>query len=176
MVLKGIRLTRINTTADRNKPTNEKKLEQINKQNMSDIELANTERDEALKSVATLKDGGYITSIVTNSTDGEFKKYKELNYATPYTVITKYSKNGDVVWQNAVVSRRGVTIITALVATQDGGFYAAGYGKNIGGQTGKGYYDGAVFKFNKKGEFSYIKNPSCSYDLYAKQEGIILLG
>lgn len=34
----------------------EKKLEQINKQNMSDIELANTERDEALKSVATLKE------------------------------------------------------------------------------------------------------------------------
>lgn len=108
-------------------------------------------------SVATLKDGGYITSIVTNSTDGEFKKYKELNYATPYTVITKYSKNGDVVWQNAVGSKRGVTIITALVATQDGGFYAAGYGKNIGGQTGKGYYDGAVFKFNKKGEQIWSK-------------------
>lgn len=34
----------------------QKKLEQINKQNMSDIELANAERDEALKSVATLKE------------------------------------------------------------------------------------------------------------------------
>lgn len=34
----------------------EKELEKINKQNMSDIELANSERDEALKSVATLKE------------------------------------------------------------------------------------------------------------------------
>lgn len=108
-------------------------------------------------SIATLKDGGYITSIVTNSTDGDFKEFKELGYATPYTVLTKYSKNGDVVWQKALGSKRGVTIVTSLVATEDGGFYAAGYGKNIGGQTGKGYYDGAVFKFDKKGEQLWYK-------------------
>lgn len=34
----------------------EKKLEQINKQNMSDIELANAEKEEALKSVKALKE------------------------------------------------------------------------------------------------------------------------
>ncbi len=105
-----------------------------------------------VSSIATLKDGSYITSTVTNSTDGDFAKFKELKYATPYTVLTKFSKNGDIVWQNALGSRKGLTIITSLVALDDGGFYASGYGKSIGGATGKGYYDGAVFKFNKKGE------------------------
>lgn len=104
-----------------------------------------------ISSIATLKDGAYITSTVTNSTDGDFAKFKELGYATPYTVLTKYSKNGDVVWQKAVGTKRGLTVVTSLVALSDGGFYAAGYGKNVGGVTGKGYYDGAVFKFDKKG-------------------------
>ncbi len=105
-----------------------------------------------VSSIATLKDGGYITSTVTNSTDGDFAKFKELKYATPYTVLTKYSKNGDIVWQEALGSSKGVTIITTVVSIEDGGFYAVGYGKNIDGKTGKGYYDGAVFKFDKKGE------------------------
>lgn len=105
-----------------------------------------------VSSMVTLTDGGYITATVTNSTDGDFAKFKDLKYATSYTVLTKYSKSGDIVWQNALGSKRGVTIITSLVATDDGGFYAVGYGKNIGGVNGKGYYDGAVFKFDKKGE------------------------
>ena len=105
-----------------------------------------------VSSIATLKDGGYITATVTNSTDGDFAKFKDLKYATPYTVLTKYSKNGDIVWQNALGTKRGLTVITSVVAIDDGGFYATGYGKNVGGETGKGYYDGAVFKFNKKGE------------------------
>lgn len=105
-----------------------------------------------ISSVANLADGSYITSTVTNSTDGDFAKFKELKYATPFTVLTKYSKNGDIVWQNALGTKKGITTITSLVATNDGGFYAVGYGKNIGGVTGKGYYDGAVFKFDKNGE------------------------
>lgn len=102
-------------------------------------------------SVETLKDGSYITSIVTNSIDGDFAKYKDSKFASPYTVLTKYSKNGDIVWQKAL-GFKGVMIVSDLVATSDGGFYAVGYGKNVGGKTGKGYYDGAVFKFDEKGE------------------------
>ena len=105
-----------------------------------------------VSSIATLNDGSYITATVTNSTDGDFAKFKELQYSTPYTVLTKYSKNGEIVWQDALGSKKGETIITSLVAIEDGGFYATGYGKNIGGVNGKGYYDGAVFKFDKKGE------------------------
>ncbi len=105
-----------------------------------------------VSSVETLEDGNYITATVTNSTDGDFAKFKELKYATPYTVLTKYSKNGDILWQDAVGSKGGLTIITDIVTLKDGAFYAIGYGQDIGGESGKGYYDGAVFKFDKKGK------------------------
>ena len=133
-------------------------------------------------SVVNLKDGGYITSIVTNSVDGQFKKFKELGYAAPYTVLTKYSKKGDVVWQKALGSKRGVTIVTSLVATADGDFYAVGYGKNIGGVTGRGYYDGAVYKFDKKGEQLWYKTFGTStVDIFngatlTKDGGIVVAG
>lgn len=102
-------------------------------------------------SVAPLKDGGYIAAVVTNSTDGDYAEFAELKYATPFTVLTKYSKSGDIKWQKVLGSRKGISVITSLVATDDGGFYAVGYGKNIGGENGKGYYDGAVYKFDKSG-------------------------
>lgn len=133
-------------------------------------------------SVEVLKDGSYITSTVTNSVDGEFSKYKELKYAMPYTVLTKYSKNGEVMWQNAIGSRKGVTVVTDLLATEDGGFYAVGYGKNIGGVTGKGYYDGAVYKFDKKGEQVWYKIfGSSTVDIFnsgnlTKDGGIVVAG
>ncbi len=135
-----------------------------------------------VSSIATLADGSYITATVTNSTDGDFAQYKELKYATPYTVLTKYSKNGDIVWQNALGSKKGVTIITSLVALSDGGFYASGYGKNVGGVTGKGYYDGAVFKFDKKGEQLWFSTFGTStVDLFncatlTKDGGIVVVG
>ncbi|MGN0525817.1 MAG: hypothetical protein ACI4IF_00080 [Acutalibacteraceae bacterium] len=118
--------------------------------------LGGTAKDY-ISSVAAMSDGGYITATVTNSTDGDFAKYKELNYAKPYTVLTKYSKNGDVVWEKAVGSKKGITRIEDIVVTKGDDFYAVGYGKNIGGVTGKGYYDGAVLKFNKKGEQIWSK-------------------
>ena len=135
-----------------------------------------------VSSIATLEDGSYITSTVTNSTDGDFAKYKELKYATPYTVLTKYSKNGDIVWQDALGSKKGETIITSLVAIGDGGFYAAGYGKNIGGVNGKGYYDGAVFKFDKKGEqLWFSKFGTSTVDLFnsavlTNDGGVVVVG
>ncbi len=133
-------------------------------------------------SVKALKDGGYITSVVTNSIDGDFAKYKELDYDTPYTVLTKYSKSGDIVWQNALGNKRGITVITDLVVTEDGGFYAVGYGNNVGGANGKGYYDGAVFKFNEKGEQLWFKKfGTTTVDLFnsgalTKDGGIVVAG
>ncbi len=135
-----------------------------------------------VSSVETLKDGTYITATVTNSVDGDFSKFKELGYSRPYTVLTKYSKNGDATWQIALGSKKGVTIITDIVPTDDSGFYAVGYGKNIGGVTGKGYYDGTVYKFNKKGEQEWNKIFGTStVDLFndgslSKDGGIIIAG
>ncbi len=132
-------------------------------------------------SVEELKDGSYITSVVTNSVDGDFAKYKDYKIATPFTVLTKYSKNGDVVWQKEL-AYKGVMTITDLIATEDGGFYAVGYGKNVGGKTGKGYYDGAVFKFDKKGEqLWYSVFGTSTVDLFngatlTKDGGIVVAG
>ena len=135
-----------------------------------------------VSTIETLKDGSYITATVTNSVDGDFGKYKELGYSRPYTVLTRYSKNGDASWQIAVGSKRGATIITDIVATDDGGFYAVGYGKNIGGVTGKGYYDGTVYKFSKKGDQEWNKIFGTStVDIFnggalSKDGGIIVAG
>ncbi len=135
-------------------------------------------------SVDMLKDGSYIGAIVTNSTDGDFGDYKDSKYGTPYTVLVKYKKNGDIDWQKPLgVAKRGTsTIITSIVATEDGGFYAVGYGTSIGGDTGKGYYDGGVFKFNEKGEQEWFKSFGTStVDIFngatlAPDGGVIVVG
>ncbi len=101
--------------------------------------------------VAQLGDGTYITANVTNSTDGDFTKFKDMALIAPYTVLTKYSADGSIIWQQAYGSKKGITVLTSLVPAGDGGFYAAGYGKKIGGKTGYGYYDGVVCRFDANG-------------------------
>ena len=152
---------------------------------MADIEwkasIGGTAADY-ISSVATLEDGNYITATVTNSVDGDFAKFKDLKYAAPYTVLTKYSEDGDIIWQNALGSKRGLTVITSLVALEDGGFYAVGYGKNVGGKAGRGYYDGAAFKFDKKGEqLWYSVFGTTTVDLFnaatlTKDGGVVVVG
>lgn len=110
-----------------------------------------------ISSVATMSDGGYITATVTNSTDGDFAKYKDLAYAKPYTVITKYNKNGEVSWEKAFGAKRGILRIEDIVVTKGDDFYIVGYGEKVEGTKGKGYYDGTVIKLNKNGEKIWSK-------------------
>lgn len=100
-------------------------------------------------SIATDKDGNYIAANVTNSKDGNFKEYAELKYSAPYTVLVKYDKSGNIKWQKPIGSTRGMLALTDVIPTDDGGFYAVGYGKNVGGKTGIGYYDCVVYKFDE---------------------------
>ncbi len=108
-------------------------------------------------SIATDKDGNYIAANVTNSKDGNFKEYSELKYAAPYTVLVKYDKSGNIKWQKPIGSTRGLLILTDVLTLEDGGFYAVGYGKNVGGKTGKGYYDCVVYRFDKNCEEVWCK-------------------
>ena len=139
-------------------------------------------QSDYISSIAPLKNDGYIAAIVTNSKDGNYKEYSELKYSVPYTVLTKYKKNGDIDWEKVVGSKKGMTAITTVVPTDDGGFYAVGYGKNVGGVTGKGYYDGVVYKFDKKGEQEWYKTFGTStVDLFngatlTSDGGIIAVG
>lgn len=108
-------------------------------------------------SIATLDDGDYITANVTNSKNGDFEKFADTKFATPYTVLTRFDENGKEEWSKAVGSKKGLHVVTDVIATADGGFYAIGYGKNIGGVNGKGYYDGFVYKYDKKGNEQWYK-------------------
>ncbi len=107
--------------------------------------------EDYFSSIETDKDGNYIAANVTNSKDGQFKEYESLGYAAPYTVLVKYDKSGNVKWQKPIGHRRGTLQIMDILTNDDGTFYAIGYGKNVGGVNGKGYYDGAVYKFDKDG-------------------------
>ena len=139
-------------------------------------------QSDYISSIAPLKNDGYIAAVVTNSKDGNYKEHSELKYSVPYTVLTKYKKNGDIDWETVVGSKKGMTAITTVVPTDDGGFYAVGYGKNVGGVTGKGYYDGVVYKFDKKGEQEWYKTFGTStVDLFngatlTSDGGIIAVG
>ena len=107
--------------------------------------------------VESLSDGGYIASLVTNSTDGDLAGFKDLKYRTSYSVLVKYDSEGKVLWQKAIGSKKGVTILTDIVPLADNSFFVIGYGEGIGGVRGKGYYDGVVYKFNANGEEEWHK-------------------
>lgn len=102
-------------------------------------------------SIALASDGTYITANITNSKDGNMTEFKSTGYQLPYTVLTKYDDNGNAVWRKAVGSNRGNFEITDVITNPDGTFYGVGYGKNIGGVAGKGYYDGFVALYDANG-------------------------
>ncbi len=118
--------------------------------------MGGTETDY-FSSIATLDDGGYIASNVTNSKNGDFEEFAQLKLTTPYSVLVKYDSKGGVEWRKAVGSSKGLLVLTDVIATDDGGFYAVGYGKSVGGNRGKGYYDGVVYKFDKHGNEEWYK-------------------
>lgn len=122
--------------------------------------LGGTEADY-FSSIDVFENGSYIAANVTNSTNGDFAQFLNKDgsamYATPYTVLIKYDSKGNEDWRVGVGSLYGQHIVTDVVATPDGGFYAVGYGRNIGavnvGNTpGRGYYDAFVYKYDKNGK------------------------
>lgn len=113
--------------------------------------------EDYFSSIDTDKDGNYIAANVTNSKDGDFKEFAELNFQAPYTVLVKYDKSGNVKWRKPIGSPKGTLQIMDILCNEDGTFYAVGYGKNVGGKNGKGYYDGVVYKFDKDGKELWYK-------------------
>ncbi len=118
--------------------------------------MGGTEADY-FSSISSFKDG-YIATNVTNSKNGDMKEFDALGYAVPYTVLTRYNDDGNVIWRKAVGSKRGLNVFTDVIALSDGSFYAVGYAVNAFGQTGKGYYDGIVCKYDKNGNEIWKKS------------------
>ena len=109
------------------------------------------------KDVILTDDGCYITANVTNSKDGDFAQYKDMNLSVPYTVLTKYDKEGEVIWQKVFGSDKGSLEIVALSPAEKGDFYAVGYGKAIENLDISGWYDGAIYKIDKNGNVDWVK-------------------
>lgn len=131
----------------------------------ADIEPAKTEwkytrggtQVDYVSDVILTSDKSYITANVTNSLDGNFSKFKDSALVTPYTVLAKTDVTGKIVWEKAVGNTNGVFVVTSLAPASDGSFYAAGYGKNVEGTNGYGFYDAFVAKFSSDGERLWIK-------------------
>lgn len=130
-----------------------------------DVEPAKTEwkntqggsADDKYKDVILTNDGCYITANATNSRDGDFAEYKDMNLSTPYTVLTKYDKEGKIVWQKVYGSENGSLELVALSPAENGSFYAVGYGKAIENLEITGWYDGAIYKIDKDGNVDWVK-------------------
>ena len=102
-------------------------------------------------------DDCYITANVTNSKDGDFTKYKDLNISAPYTVLTKFNKAGEIVWQKPFGTLWGMFEIVSLSPCTNGEFYAAGYSRGIDDAESRGYYDGVLYKLDKNGNVIWVK-------------------
>lgn len=130
-----------------------------------DVEPAKTEwkntqggsSNDWYKDVILTSDGCYITANVTTSKDGDFTQYKDMNLSVPYTVLTKYDKEGGVVWQKVFGSDSGSLELVALSPAEKGAFYAVGYGKAIENLDISGWYDGAIYKIDKNGKVDWVK-------------------
>ncbi len=142
--------------------------------------MGGTEADY-FSAIDSLKNG-YIAINVTNSTNGNMSEFASLKYAIPYSVIAKYDDNGNVEWRKAVGSKRGAHIFTDVITLDDGSFYAIGYAEDAGGKAGKGFYDGVVYKFDKKGNEIWHKTFGTStVDLFnaaaiTSDGGIVVVG
>ncbi len=130
-----------------------------------DVEPAKTEwkntqggsSNDWYKDVILTSDGCYITANVTTSRDGDFTQYKDMNLSVPYTVLTKYDKEGGIVWQKVFGSDSGSLELVALSPAEKGAFYAVGYGKAIENLDISGWYDGAIYKIDKNGKVDWVK-------------------
>ena len=79
-----------------------------------------------------------------------------MNLSAPYSVLTKYDKEGEVIWQKVFGSPKGSLELVALSPAEKGSFYAVGFGKAIEDIKVKGWYDGAIYKIDKNGKIDCV--------------------
>lgn len=142
--------------------------------------MGGTEADY-FSAIDSVKDG-YIAINVTNSKNGNMSEYADLKIATPFSVICKYNESGKIEWRKAIGSAKGLHVFTDVITLDDGSFYAVGYAKNASGKAGKGYYDGVVYKYDKKGnELWHEVFGTSTVDIFnaatlTKDGGIVVVG
>ncbi|MEG2395867.1 MAG: hypothetical protein RSB11_02410 [Oscillospiraceae bacterium] len=106
---------------------------------------------------ASLSDGGFISIVKSNSSDGSLKGLVGDN-VMPVMVIIKYNKDCQMQWQKVIGGDSGILFSSLCVDSEDN-IFAVGYSqsKNLG-YTNQGDYDAMIYKFNNKGDVQWLKS------------------
>ena len=113
------------------------------------------DRFEGFSELLQTKDGGFIAYGYSLSTDIEGLP----NKGDIDTIIVKYDKDGNLMWQNSWGGNAGEEFYE-LLQTEDGGFIAYGYSHStdIEGLPNKGESDVIIVKYDKDGNLMWQKS------------------
>lgn len=126
------------------------------------------------ESIATDKYGNIFVAVLTSSTDGDFTQFKNLKGGYVDSVIIKYDKNGNCLWDYAVATS-GRDNFTAIAPDGSGGCVVAGYYELINAITTDGTLaglhncggiDAVVISITSAGKTSWTKSVAGFCDDY----------
>ena len=111
--------------------------------------------DDVLNNVIEIEDGNFILFGISGSTDIEGLPNKGYND----TIMVKYDKNGNMLWQKSWGGNSG-DILDNVIETEDGNFILFGRSSStdIEGLSNKGYDDTIMVKYDKNGNMLWQKS------------------
>ena len=112
---------------------------------------------ENLLSIQSTPDGGYITSGLTYSNDGDVSGYHGGNEADAWVV--KLSSTGAIQWQKVLGGSTGCDFANAILATPDGGYIIVGHTDSFDGDVTSiaGERDVWIVKLSSNGAIQWQK-------------------
>ena len=141
--------------------------------------LGGTLSDEAI-CIQQTNDGGFITSIRSTSSDGDF----DINRGIYDSWIVKMDNTGAVEWKNHMGGAK-VDMMEYLQQTADGGYIAAGYSESVDGDLAGlniGDFDFWIVKLSSSGTLAWQKNIGSNFADFAyaiqqtDDDGFIIAG
>lgn len=113
--------------------------------------------NDTCNAVAATSDGGYVSLVQTNSSDGSFAGLAS-GSGVPYMVLMKFDSSGILKWRKAITSD-GALSLRSLDTDASGNIIAAGYSNasNLG-STHYGEYDAVIYKFNSSGDMQWVQS------------------
>ncbi len=101
-------------------------------------------------------DGGFTAMGLTYSTNGSFEAFSQTGF---YTVLTKFDKNGNVLW-HCPIGSSGHTRMHDFAVLSDGSYVAVGESnaKNLGYDNPNGNYGSLIVKISADGDIQWYKH------------------
>ena len=122
---------------------------------------------ENLLSIQSTPDGGFITSGLTYSNDGDVSGYHGGTEADAWVV--KLSSTGDVQWQKVLGGSTGCDFANSILSTTDGGYIFVGHTDSHDGDVNShtGERDVWIVKLNSSGTIQWQKTMGGAANDYA---------